>query len=153
RHLCTATAAGRADWDDGSENCGDCLGAPGPGVVGQSARFSTGAWAARRRLAAEQLVTEGQRRTGQQAVSLFTTIATSFPCVTAGGRPRFLPMGDAPTPGDRRRPACTETLPPLIASHQPHPLLQCGSGWCVPPAGGGSAAQDPLGLDIEGVDR
>ena len=40
---------------------------------------------------------------------------------------------------------------PLV-SHWPHPRPHGGRGWHVPPAGCGSAAQDPLGLDIEGVD-
>lgn len=67
-HLHPSVAAGRADRDDRSDNCGHCLSARCCGVVGQSARFSAGAWAARRRLAAPQCVMERQSRPGQQAI-------------------------------------------------------------------------------------
>src|SRR5689334_20064048 len=40
-----------------------------------------------------------------------------------------------------------------VAAHRRHPLPPCGRGWRVPRASYGSATQDPLGLDIEGVDR
>src|SRR5437764_1748385 len=98
----------------------------------------------------------------QRGGSGVRAIALVFTCVTVGGDTRFLTMGaaasgaarhDAPIPGDSRSPYGAETLSLASASHRRHPLPQCGRGWRVHRVGCGSAAQDPLGLDIEGVDR
>ena len=34
-----------------------------------------------------------------------------FPCVTVGGAPRFLTMGDTPIPGDSCSPSYAESVP------------------------------------------
>jgi hypothetical protein len=102
----------------------------------------------------------GWAAAGQRCGEGGSTLAMGFLGVTVGGDPRCLTMGtasgaerrDAPTPGDRR-PACAETLSLPIAARQLYPLRPCGREWRVPRVGCRSAAQDPLRLDIEGVDR
>jgi hypothetical protein len=64
------------------------------------------------------------------------------PCVTVGSAPRFLTMGDAPTPGDRR-PACAETLPLPIAAHWPPRSGNAGEGGGCHESGAGQPPKTP----------